>query len=183
MALTKDQKTAQVKNLRDSLKKAKSLVFMHYLGLTVSQVDELREKMSEKSAKMQVAKKRLFNIAAKEEGYPEVDEKNMEGPVAFIFSFEDEMSGAKIAYEFGKSAKAVEIIGGVLNGKVLDKNGAMELAKMLSHDELLAKFAMMLRSPLTSFASACGSPLGAFARAAKQIAEKGGATSESEPES
>ena len=178
MALTKDQKKAQVADLKESLKKAKSLVFMHYLGLSVSQVDELRGKMSEKNAKMQVAKKRLFNIAAKEEGYPEVDEKIMDGPVAFVFSFEDEMSGAKVAYEFGKSAKAVEIIGGVLNGKALDKDGALELAKMLSHEELLSKFAIMLRSPLTSFASACGSPLGAFARAAKELAEKGGFNSQ-----
>jgi len=178
MALTKIQKQAQVKSLRESLKKAKSLVFMHYLGMTVSQVDELRAKMGEKNAKMQVAKKRLFNIAAKEEGYPEVDERYMDGPVAFIFSFEDEMSGAKIAYEFGKTVQSVEIIGGVLNGKVLNKHGALELAKMLSHEELLSKFAMMLRAPLTGFASACGSPLSAFARAIKQISEKGGAHSE-----
>ena len=153
MALTKDQKKAQVTDLRSSLKKAKALVLMQYSGLTVAEVDELRGKMDEKDAKMQVAKKTLFKIAAKEEGYPEVADDSLEGPIAFVFSFTDEMSGAKVAFEFGKSHGAVKLTGGVMNGKVLSKEEAIDLAKMLSKEELLAKFAAMIRSPLGSFAS------------------------------
>jgi large subunit ribosomal protein L10 len=173
MALTKDQKKAQVTDLREALKKAKSVVFMKYRGLTVSAVDDLRGKMNEKDARMKVAKKTLFNIAANEEGLPEVPEETFgKTPVAVVFSFEDEMSGAKVAFEFGKSNDAVELVGGILNGKVLNKEQAIDLAKMLSKDETLAKFAAMLRAPLVSFASMCDSPLGGFARAVKEIAEK-----------
>ena len=175
MALTKDQKKAQVADLRDDLKKAQSLAFMHYRGLSVSEVDELRGKMLEKKAKMRVAKKTLYNIAAKEEGYPEVPEGAFgDQPIAFVFSFEDMVSGAKVAFEFGKSHDAVELIGGVLDGKVLSKEEAVDLAKMLSREETLAKFAAMLRAPLGNFAGMCGGTLGSFARAVKEVAEKGG---------
>ena len=172
MALTKDQKKAQVADIRDAIKKTKSLAFMKYRGLSVSDIDDLRGKMLEKNARMKVAKKTLFNIAAKEEGYPEVsDEAFGNEPIAFVFSFEDEISGAKVAFEFGKKNDAVEIVGGVVDGKLLSKEDAVEFAKMLSKEELLSKFAAVLRAPLGNFASMCGSPLGAFARAVNEVAK------------
>lgn len=175
MALTKDQKAAQIKDLREDLKKTQSLAFMQYRGLTVAQVDDLRGQMLEKNAKMKVIKKTLFNIAAKEEGYPEIPEGALgDQPIAFIFSFEDMVSGAKVAFEFGKKNDAVELIGGVLDGKVLNKEEAINLAKMLSREEILAKFAAMLRAPLSSFASMSSSPLSSFARAVKEVAQQGG---------
>lgn len=172
MALTREQKQAQVAELKKSLEETKSLIFMHYRGLSVAQVDELRGKMLEKNAKMKVIKKTLYRIAAKEQGWPEVGEDALDGPVALVLSFEDAMSGAKVAYEFGKSNDAVKLIGGVMNGKVLSKEEALELAKMLSHEEMLAKFATMLRAPLQNFASMAGDPLRSFARGIKQYAEK-----------
>jgi large subunit ribosomal protein L10 len=172
MALTKDQKKAQVTEIRDAIKKTKSLAFMKYRGLSVADIDDLRGKMLEKSARMKVAKKTLFNIAAKEEGYPEVsDEAFGTDPIAFIFSFEDEISGAKVAFEFGKKNDAVEIVGGVVDGKLLNKEEATEFAKMLSKEELLTKFAVMLRSPLSNFASICSNPLSSFARAVNEVAK------------
>ena len=174
MALTKDQKKDQVTALRDRLKKAKSLMFVHYRGLSVDDIGTFRGNLLEKGAEMKVGKKTLFRIAAKEENYPEVEDSVLDGPVGFVFSFEDEMSGAKVAFEFGKKNEAIEIIGGVLNGKVLTKDEAIEFAKILSKEELLAKFAAMIRSPLSSFASLCGSPMRGFAMGVNQLAEKGG---------
>jgi large subunit ribosomal protein L10 len=172
MALTKNQKSAQVIEVRDLLKRAKSLVFMHYCGLSVPQVDDLRRRMLEKDAKMKVAKKTLFTIAAKEEGYPEVPDEALDGPVAFVCSFTDEMSGAKVAYEFGKTHDVVKLIGGVMNGRVLSKAEAIDLARMLSHEEMLATFAALLRAPMSNFASICRSPLMSFAIGLKELAEK-----------
>ena len=45
---------------------------------------------------------------------------------------------------------------------------------MPSRDQLLAMFVSMLQAPLNSFARICTSPLGGFARALDQMAEKGG---------
>ena len=145
--------------------------------------DDLRGKMLEKKAKMKVIKKTLFNIAAKEAGYPEVPAEALgDQPIAFIFSFEDMVSGAKVAFEFSKTSDAVELVGGVLDGKVLSKEEAVDLAKMLSREEMLAKFAAMLRAPLQNFASMSASPLSSLARAMKEMANKGGATPEVAPE-
>jgi len=173
MALTKDQKQAQITELRADLKKAKSLVWLKYRGLTVLDVSNLRRRVRAKNAKMKVAKKTLLRIAAKEEGMTEITDQVMgTEPLAFIFSFEDEVSGAKVAFEFSRENDKVKLTGGLLDGKILSEAEAQELARMLSKEELLAKFAGMLQSPLRNFASICSTPLRSFAIALKEVAAK-----------
>ena len=174
MALTRAQKQAQVKDLTDKFKSAQSVMFAHYIGLTVAEVSELRAKLKEQDAQMQVAKKTLLKLAAKEAGMPEIDADVITGPVSCIFSTTDPLSGAQIAFKFGKSHNQVQILGGIFDGKILTKNEAIELAKMPGRTELLAIFATMIRSPLVTFAGMCSSPLSGFARAVSEIAKKGG---------
>jgi large subunit ribosomal protein L10 len=172
MALTRDQKGAQLQSFKDALKKAKSVVFMQYAGTSVEAISALRGKLYERKAEMKVGKKTLFRIAAKEAGLPDVTDEATPGPIAYVYSYEDEMSGAKVALEFRKVSDKVALVGGILNGKILSKAEAVELGKMLSKEELLAKFAAMLRAPLSNFASIASSPLRSFAYATAQVAEK-----------
>lgn len=172
MALTRAQKAAQLTDFKDALKKAKSVIFMHYSGMNVDSISQLRTKLTERKAKMRVGKKTLFRIAAKESGLPEVPETALEGPVGFVFSEEDEVSGPKVALEFGKVSEKVKIIGGILAGKLLTREEALELGRMLGREELLAKFACMLRAPLQQFAALASTPLRSFAYGMKQVAEK-----------
>lgn len=169
MALTREQKAAQLQTFKDALSKAKSVVFLHYSGTTVDAISQLRTKLVEKRAKMQVGKKTLFRLAAKETGLPEVPEAALEGPVAFVFNFEDEVSGAKVALEFGKVSEKVKIIGGIFGGRLLTREQALELGRMLGREELLAQFACMLRMPLQQFAGMCQSPLSGFARSLEEL--------------
>lgn len=179
MALTKDQKTAQIQELTAKLKDAQSVMFSHYIGLSVADVSDLRKQLRENGAEMKVAKKTLMKLAFKEAGYPDIEPDDVEGAVACIFSFNDPLSGAQTAFKFSKQHDKVALVGGVFDGKVLTKEQANELAQMPGREELLAKFVGMLRSPLVSFASLCSSPLGGFARALDQMAEKGGFTEDS----
>ncbi|MBU2214056.1 MAG: 50S ribosomal protein L10 [Patescibacteria group bacterium] len=182
MALTRKQKEAQVKDLTDKFKSAQSVMFAHYIGLTVAEVSELRAKLKEQDSEMQVAKKTLLKIAAKEAGMPEIDADVITGPVSCIFSTLDPLSGAQIAFKFGKTHNQVQILGGIFDGKILTKNEAIELAKMPGRTELLAIFATMIQSPLVTFAGMCSSPLSGFARAVSEIAKKGGLSEEDKKE-
>jgi large subunit ribosomal protein L10 len=121
---------------------------------------------------MQVAKKTLMQIAAKEAGLPEIEDKNLPGPVACVFSGEDSLAGAQEIWNFGKDHKAVKIVGAIFEGKILSQTDAVALAKIPGRQALLGMFAGMIRSPLTSFASMCASPLSGFARAVNELAKK-----------
>lgn len=174
MALTKEQKIAQLTELVTKLKDSESVMFSHYIGLNVGDVSELRNNLRENNAEMKVAKKTLIALAFKEAGLPEIEPDDLDGPVACIFSFADPLSGAQTAFKFSKTHDQVKLIGGVYDGKMLSAAEASELAQMPGREELLAKFVGMLQSPLVSFASLCTSPLGGFARGLSQLADKGG---------
>ncbi len=178
MALTRDQKAEQLTDLKEKLQKSTSVMFAHYIGLTVSDVTNLRSKLKEKGAEMKVGKKTLLRIAAKELNMPEVSEEQMDGPVAFIFSYEDPISGAQVTHAYAKEKSQVEIIGGIFEGKVLSKAEAQMFASLPGRTVLLGMFAGMIRSPLVSFASAISSPLTSFARASSELAKSGKLKSE-----
>lgn len=174
MTLTRPQKTALIAELVEKFKSCQSVMFSHYIGMTVGNVSAFRKQLKANGAEMKVAKKTLMALAAKEAGFPVVEPDDLDGPVACIFSFEDPLSGAQAAFKFGKEHSQIKLIGGIYDGKVLSKEQAMEMAMMPGREQLLAMFMSMLRAPLNQFAGMCASPLGGFARALNQMSEKGG---------
>lgn len=171
MALSRDQKEAQLQELLDKMKRSSSIMFSHYIGLSVSQASDLRAKLKDSQAEMKVAKKTLMLRAAKELNM-ELNEDVLEGPVACIFSYEEPMAGAQVAHAFAKQNPKVELIGGMFEGTVLSKEQALAFATMPTRTQLIGMFAGMIQSPLRNFASMCRSPLSAFARALDEVAKQ-----------
>ena len=177
MALTKDQKKAQVADLTTKMKNASSVIFANYLGLTVAQITKLRSSLKKEDAELKVAKKNLIMIAAKEANAPEVTDAMLPGDIACIFSYKEPTSGPGIAYKFSKDHPFVKIVGGIFSGKILSTAESNALATIPGRTQLLGIFAGMIQSPLSSFVRGIGSPLTSFARAMSEMAKKKGATS------
>lgn len=152
MALTKDQKTAQLNELKDKMKRSQSVVFAHYIGMNVADVSEFRAKLKVSDAEMKVAKKTLMQLAAKDLEMPEITDEIIDGPVACIFSYEDPLSGAQIAFQFSKAHPQVQLVGGIFEGKIMTKEEAVRFSRIPGKLQLLGMFAAMINSPLTSFA-------------------------------
>lgn len=152
MALTKQQKQAQLQELKDKMQKSSSVMFAHYIGLTVADVSDFRNQLRQSDSEMKVAKKTLMQLAAKDLGLPELTDSSIDGAVACIFSFADPLTGAQIAFKYGKAHPQVELIGGIFEGKLLSKQEAVAIAKIPGKLQLLGMFAAMLNSPLSSFA-------------------------------
>ncbi len=172
MALTRPQKESQVAVLTEKMKNASSVIFTHYLGLTVADITQLRSHLRKEEAEMQVAKKSLIQIAAKNANAPEIDDSSIPGGVACIFSFKEPTAGAAITHKFGKDHPQIKLVGGIFSGKILSASEASDMATIPSKIQLLGMFMSMCNAPLTQFASAIGSPLTGFARALSEIAKK-----------
>lgn len=152
MALTKAQKNEQLAELKEKLQKSQSIMFAHYIGMMVAETSDFRTELRKADSEMKVAKKTLMQIAAKELNMPELTDELLEGPVACIFSFADPLTGAQVAFKFGKTHPQVELIGGIFEGKLVNKEEAIKIAKIPGKQQLLGMFAAMLQSPLSSFA-------------------------------
>ena len=86
----------------------------------------------------------------------------MEGPTAVAFGIDDATAPARVISEFAKTAPALEIKAGVVEGTYYDAAGMKVIADIPSREVLLSKLLGSLQSPITN-----------LARVLKQIAEKG----------
>lgn len=153
MRITKIMKTRQQKkeilqDLSEKLAKTKSAVFVDYTGLSVNKTRELRRQLKTQSAEIKVAKKTLIDLAFKQAGLAEVDSKNMSGQVALVMGYGDEVAPAKILYNFGKTNEHLKILSGILNNSLISAASVIELAKLPSRQELLAKAVGSVAAPL-----------------------------------
>ena len=74
----------------------------------------------------------------------------LQGMMAYVFSFQDEVSGAQALRAFIKSSKAsMEFVGAVTaSGEWMEKETVIKLSTLSSKQELVAKTIAYLQSPI-----------------------------------
>ena len=149
---TKQQKELFVEAVHEKMQSCKSAILADYRGLTVSAITELRNKLRESNSDMKVAKNTLIKIAVDKIGIEGLD-PYLEGPTAIAFGYDDPVAPAKILSEFARTNKALEIKGGVLEGRVITAEGVKSLASLPSREVLLAKVLGGMQAPLYGFAN------------------------------
>ena len=148
MAQTKKQKEEVVKELKVDIKEQKSIVFVNVKGLKADSLFELRSKLKEADCKLQVAKKTLMQIAFKDEGL-KIEE--LEGQIALVFGFQDQLASAKIIHNFAKTNENLGILGGYIEDKFQSREYIVSLAQIPSRKELYAKMVGSISSPISGF--------------------------------
>ena len=153
-----------VEEISASIKDAQSVVLVDYRGLTVEQDTELRKQLREAGISYKVYKNTMMNFAFKGTDFEGLT-AYLEGPSAVAISTEDATAPARVLCKFAKTANALEVKGGVVEGVVYDAAGIENISKIPSREELLSKLLGSIQSPITN-----------FARVMNQLAEKGGAS-------
>ena len=152
-----------VEEISAAIKDAQSVVLVDYRGLTVEQDTKLRKELREAGVNYKVYKNTMMNFAFKGTDFESLA-PYLEGPSAVAISTSDATAPARVLAKFAKSAEALEIKAGVVEGTLYDANGMKSIASIPSRDELLSKLLGSIQSPIAN-----------FARVMNQLAEKGGA--------
>ena len=150
-----------VEEIAGFLKEAKGVVLADYRGLTVEQDTQLRKQLREAGVVYKVYKNTLVKRAIAGTQYEGMTDL-LDGPNAIAISANDATAPARILSNFAKTAEALELKCGVVEGTFYDAKGIAAIANMPSREELLSKLLGSIQSPITN-----------FARVIKQIAEKG----------
>lgn len=145
------KKAAKVDVLAEKIKEAKSAVLFDYKGLSVDQFNELRGRLRETGSEVTVYKNNITRRASIQAGFEELAEQFV-GPKAFILGYEDVVAPAKVIAEFAKENKVVVIEGGIIEGKVVTKEGIMAVANLPSRETLLTQLAAGLLMPVREVA-------------------------------
>ena len=147
------KKAAIVDEVTEKFSAAASAVIVDYRGLTVEQVTELRKQLRDANVEMKVIKNSILSRAAEQAGLEGLGEV-FTGPTAVAFSNEDVVAPAKIMNDFAKEAKALEIKGGIIEGKVSSLEEITALAKLPNREGLLSMLLSVLQAPIRNVAYA-----------------------------
>ncbi len=172
MAKNKIQKQEIVRDLEEKIKKSKSIILTSFDGLGVKDNEELRNSLRQENGEYYVSKKTLLDLALKSNKINDLDVKGLDGKVAVVFAYEDQVSPAKVIFNFRKNNEGkIDFLGGVLDGKVISKEEVENLATLPGRSELLAKMVGSLNAPVSGLVNVLAGNLRSLVTALKAIAD------------
>lgn len=169
--MNRTEKQETVEAVRETLLNSEAVVVVHYKGLTVAQITDLRNQLRPEGGQLKVAKNTLAKLAT--EGTPYEGLKDLfTGPTALAVS-KDPVTAAKVAYNFAKTNDKLVILGGGLGDKVLDKKAVEALAQLPSLDEVRGKLVGLLQAPAVKIARVLAAPAQQLVGVTQAYGQKG----------
>ena len=153
MAISREAKEQAVTQLTDDLGRIKLAVMTDYRGLTVREVEELRETLRAQGITYRVTKNTLLRLATQNNpALAGIDPQSFNGPMALAMGFDDEVAPARIIFQYAKAHEALEIVGAITaDGQVLDASQVKALANLPTREQLIAQVVGTIAAPLTGF--------------------------------
>ena len=146
------KKQEEVLAVVNKINGASSTLFVDYLGLTVAEVTELRVKLHAENCEMKVFKNNILRRAATELGHADMAEQ-LVGPSAIVTS-KDEVTAAKIVYEFAKGHEHLTVKTGIVDGKVLSEPELKALSSLPNKDGMISMLLSVMQAPIRGLACA-----------------------------
>ena len=149
----------QVERIREDFQNSEVIILTEYQGLTVEEINELRDQCREAEIRYKVYKNTLINVVAQEleiEGL----EPYLQGTTAVAMS-NDPAASARILRDFSGEHENLKIKGGILGKRTIDATAAEKLVDMPSREQLIATAVGGLKAPISGLVNVLhqGSPL------------------------
>jgi large subunit ribosomal protein L10 len=146
-----EKKVQAVEELTQTLSRSSVVIGAEYRGLRVDEVTALRRQLRDVGVEMHVVKNTLFLRAAQAAGLDGIGEL-AEGPTALIFGFDDPLMPIKTVVEYQRTARNSFVARkAYLDGTVVAGSRLAELAILPPKEVMIAEFAGLLQSPITTF--------------------------------
>jgi len=147
------EKQLLLDEIKGQIEQHSSFVIMSYLGLSANDSHKFRSKMREIGGNVEMVPKRMFAIASDKSGV-KIDLDTLTGHIGVVFTGSDPIETTKAVYEYQKEAEdKVTVIGGCIDGAVLDQAKMFELSKLPGKQELRAQFVGLLQAPMAQTVS------------------------------
>lgn len=146
--MPRPEKVAAVQEIAEKLQKGQAVVFTDFRGLPVKAMTELRSELRKAGVEFKVVKNTLTRLAARQANIEGLDPL-LVGPTAIAVGYEDPVIVAKRIIEFSKRYEALQVKGGLLNGRVIDASGVKALADLPSREQLIAQVLRGMQAPIS----------------------------------
>ncbi len=151
--MEKNQKIAEVAELKETFTSATSAIVIEFKGLVVEKDTAFRKSVRESKAQYRVSKNTLLRLAVKDTSF-EVLGGSFKGASAVATTSDDVVAMAKAVNTFLKDNPAATFKAGVMDGKLIDAKQLQVLAELPSRDVLIAKLLYLMTYPISGLAVA-----------------------------
>ena len=149
--MNKEQKKNYISEITTQFENSEAVLVTHYQGLTMVQLDELRLKMREHGIIFKITKNRITKLALEKTKCKDLSNL-FTGPTAVAFG-KDAIMSARILSKFSKDNVNLKLLGGIMDGEVLDQAGVQNVANLPTLDEARAKIVGILATPASKIVS------------------------------
>lgn len=147
------EKQLLLDEIKQHLSGSPSFVITRYQEIDPNKSSSLRKSILEKGGLFQVVKKRLFLKAATQTDC-KLSEISLEGHIGIVYTGEDSVGTTKAIYDFKKEhGEALEVLGGLFQGKVCSPEEFKQIAELPSLSEMRSQMVGVLQAPLSNLLS------------------------------
>jgi len=172
LVLSKDCKKEILQDLIVKLKESKGVVLTDYQGMSVFEINRLRNELRENKVEFKVVKNTLMEKACEELNVEDLT-KDLIGCTAMAFSSDDGVAPARLLKEYYKKNKIdLKIKSGLIDGRVFNPEKIMEIASLPLKDVLIAQVVAGIRFPLFSLVFILQGPLRGLIYSLKAVKEQ-----------
>jgi len=143
------EKKFLVEEISSHLDKSDYMFLANYERATVVDIAELRDKLRGEEAEFHVVKNNILKVAARDRGYPEIDE-HLAGQNAIVIGGKNPSGVAKILTKYFGDKEKMDVKVGILSAQRLDKEEVVALSKLPSLDSLRQQLLGLLSQPAQS---------------------------------
>jgi large subunit ribosomal protein L10 len=169
----KSEITNEIKELLDS---SSSIYLTDFTGMTVEQVDQLRNDFYKEGIKYKVVKNTLALRALKESknfsSYEEKIKDAFKGSTGIVFSGDDPVMPAKVIKKFFDKTEKPKLKVAIIEAEVYGSKQLNELASLLSKNDLIAGIVGCLNSPVSGIVGSINSLMRDLASVIEESARK-----------
>ena len=165
------KKVQAVQEIREALESSAGAILTNYRGLSVHEMAKLRRELRQADTTYKVLKNTLVRIVVQE-----LDQGDLlpllTGPTAIAFFDNDVVAPTKALSAFARRQPALEIKGGLVEGRVYNAAQMKALATLPPKEVLVAQLLGMLQAPTASLVRVLNGPVQGLATALTRIAEQ-----------
>lgn len=147
--MTRQEKASIIESLTSEFSASQAIVVADYKGLTVANLEELRNVSRAQDVKVKVVKNTLAAIALKNSKIEGIELKDTN----IVLWGQDQLSLAKIVDKFSTNNENFTVKSGFMDGSVVDAAHIVALSKLPSKDELIGMLLSVWAGPARMFAT------------------------------
>lgn len=171
MTLKRVDKERIVANVRAVATDAQSVVAADYRGITVADMDQLRNQARESGVHVQVVRNKLAKLAFSGTRFECINDA-LTGPLVLLFSMEEPGAAAKVLVSFLKKHEVLDVKALTLGETLLAGAQLKAVSSLPTRLEALAILAGTLNAPVTKLARTCQEMIAGLARVLHAVGEQ-----------